>query len=463
MTTDVADRQALERIYIELARRSFKHFLRFVVTETVTGDERPAPDWPYVVEMAERLDSGNSIVLLKSRQLYQSWLLAAFALFTAQMKGGNVLEFSQGQDYSRELLRKSKFIYDRLPLELRMPLVTDNRDELSFRDAGRIMSFPSTVDAGRGFTGRLVLVDEAAFHPYAQENYRAYRPTAADGGQVVIVSTANGPFGFFYNQFMAAQAGTSGYEQVFYPWSVRPDRDEEWYRREEKAYEGFHEDFLRENPSTIEDAFTTMSGLVYKEFQPDVHVGVPPIPFERCRLRVAGVDWGGGDPSAVVVLGLSPDDHIYQYDEWAATGPITLDEIGGFIRRWRDRAPLMSVECDPSQGVAIRTLARQFAIPARPANNKRGEGLDVTRFLLQNNRLMIDPNCVRSIEEFYGYRWRESRDPNTKERYATTTPVDHHADLMDARRYALVRLLQFMRSGPTLSNVSGTPFRTKAV
>ena len=454
-----------QRVELQLARQQFPYFLRYVVTEDVAGNEEPAPlHWPHVREFAKDLDAGIPIVLLKARQLWISWELAAYALFTAMLKGGNVLELSQGQTYSRELLAKSRYIYERLPAELRMPLITDNKDELQFRSAGRIMSFPSTSDAGRGFAARLVIADEAAFHAYASENYRAWRSTIADGGQPVIVSTANGPHGWFHSLFDSARKGKNDYAWRFFPWHVRPDRQEGWYEREKRAFEGFVADFVRENPATPDEAFTSLSGLVYRDFNPRVHVAPPRYSFEQCRMRIAGVDFGGspGNPNAVVILGLTPDDHIHQYDEFAVPGVLSLDEIGGFIAQWKARAPLISVECDHDQ-VAIATLVRQFGLPARKANKARGEGLEVTEFLLKNNRLTIDPGCIRSIEEFYGYRWRESLDPNTRERYQTATPVDHHGDLMDARRYALMQLTRFLRQGSTITPLDGQPLATRAV
>ena len=160
----------------ELALKNFRYFLKFFVkTEDVLGNEVSAPDWTYIDDLAQDLNSGNSFVLLKARQLYWTWLSAAYDLYVAMIRGRNVLTLSHGQKYSVEKIRRIRYIYDRLPTELKLDLVTDNREELHFKKAGRIYAFPSTPDAGRGFTGGLVDVDEAAFHPYAQENYRAYR------------------------------------------------------------------------------------------------------------------------------------------------------------------------------------------------------------------------------------------------------------------------------------------------
>ncbi len=100
--------------------------------------------------------------------------------------------------------------------------------------------------------------------------------------------------------------------------------------------------------------------------------------------------------------------------------------------------------CDPSQGTAIATLQQTFGLPARPADNRRGDGLGLVAFLLENDRLTIDPSCTNSIAEFPGYRWATRVDPSDKIRYATSTATDNHADAHDARRYAITELLAML-------------------
>ena len=451
----------------ELALKNFRYFLKFFVkTEDVLGNEVSAPDWAYIDDLAQDLNSGNSFVLLKSRQLYWTWLSAAYDLYVAMIRGRNVLTLSHGQKYSVEKIRRIRYIYDRLPTELKLDLVTDNREELHFKKAGRIYAFPSTPDAGRGFTGGLVDVDEAAFHPYAQENYRAYRSAMADGGQLVIGSTANGPHGWFYSLFQAAREGRNDYAWRFHPWNARPDRTPEWYKKEERAFEGFLADFRRENPSNPDEAFTSLSGLVYPSWNPQIHVSGPKIPYEQCKYRIGGVDFGGseGNRNAVVILGITPEGHVHQYAEYAPDGELSVEEMGGFLAQWNKKRVLTTVECD-HQSAAIQTFRKTFGLNAHRAEKKR-EGLDMLDFLLKNNRFTMDYSCTKSQDEMYGYRWRTSLDPNTKERYATSTPVDHHADLLDARRYSLARiwpLLMAINASPTAVTLSGKPIAQFAV
>ena len=320
-----------------------------------------------------------------------------------------------------------------------------------------------------------MIADEAAAHPYGAENYTAYRPTISAGGQYLCLSTANpelGPAGFYYDMWQTAsdESADSPYSPVFVPWDARPDRDEEWLKTERAAYTGFDQEFDSYYPDTPAAAFVGRSGLVYEQFNRDRHV-VPVtskemptsiVPWDQCIRRVAGVDWGGGDPTAVVMLGMDSKQHIHQYGEFYQRGALGLDEIVGYIQRWDVRGARLSVVvCDPSERFAIETM-RSMGIPARKGDNRRGEGIPQVAFLIDHDKLTISPECTNSIKEFAGYRWKKSTDQNSKERYATTTPVDHHADAMDARRYAVLELTAMLRAQPVIRNLSGRP-RTSAV
>ena len=57
---------------------------------------------------------------------------------------------------------------------------------------------PSSPRAGHGETAGVVFLDEFARHPYAGESWKAFIPVIADGGQLIIVSTANGYGNVFY-------------------------------------------------------------------------------------------------------------------------------------------------------------------------------------------------------------------------------------------------------------------------
>ena len=447
------------------AAEDFTFFLRYA---RIRSDDPSDPaiipwqQWPYLVDRARAWSAGESEVVLKARQLGMTWLLSYFLAWKAR-NGGACGVFSVGQREAREVLRRIRLAESMLPQWLQID-AEFNADEVRYPSGGSVHAFPSTEQAGISYTFQVAAMDEAAFHPYAAFNYAALRPTLSAGGQFLALSTADptlGPSGFFHDLYWASTRGETPYRAVFIPWDARPGRDEAWLRRERAAYQGLPEEFDAYYPDSDAAAFVARSGLVFPQFSTVRHVRLPDTPLSDAIRVVAGVDFGGGDPTAVVVLGLDRHHKVHQYAEFYKRGAVSLDEIGGFLKRY----PVGVVVCDPSQGVAIETLRHTYGLPARAADNKRGEGLGMVSFLLDNDRLTIDPSCVDSIAEFPGYRWATRVDSNDKTRFATTTPVDHHADAMDARRYAVLEITAMLHAsvGPRIRRFDGRRPARKAV
>ena len=188
------------------------------------------------------------------------------------------------------------------------------------------------------------------------------------------------------------------------------------------------------------------SDLVYPEFDRLVHVKTQTTAWSDCKWRVVGIDPGGGDPTAIVPLGVDAREHIHQYGEFYRRGDVSIETIAEELGRYNTAGRLNIVVVGETGGNIITNTLRAMGFPAVKAEMGRKEGLEVVRMLLQRGRLTIDPDCRNSIAEFNGYRWDKRRDQETGERYATSTPADHHADAMDARRYAAMAVITQMRA-----------------
>ncbi len=468
----VTERTAEELAAIrELARRelSRRSVIDFAANLQIRSDDplHPTPTnlqlWPHQIERLTSLEQGTSEVILKARQEgFTTGIVAPYMLWRAMWHGWSVAYYSVDQPAARTQINRLKAMWGSLPEHLRTK-ARWTADEVFFEDGGAIRAFPSTDHAGISYTFNLVVMDEAAFHPFGALNYAAVRPAVALG-QMVILSTADpslGPSGFFHDIYWASQRGETGYEAVFVPWWARPGRDADWYERERKAFTGRSEEFDAYYPDSDAAAFVARSGLVFPQFSSHRHVRAASFELSAARRVVAGVDFGGGDPTAVVILGMDGQQRVHQFAEFYERGPIGADRIGGFIAQY----PVDAVMCDPSQGTAIATLRETFNLPAQPADNRRGDGLGLVAFLLENDRLTIDPACTNSIAEFPGYRWATRVDPNDKTRYATTTTVDNHADAHDARRYAVAELLAMLmpHNKVTTTAMGGRPLARRAV
>lgn len=397
--------------------------------------------WPHLEERARSWAiEHNSEVILKARQLGISWAEAGYAAWKARQPNSRVLLISQGYDYAVELLDKVKLIAEKHPQHpSRFTKATEQI--LRFKDGGEIRALPSTKDAGRSFTASLVIADEAAFHEWGEENFKAYFPTIADGGQVILSSTSNGPQGFFYHKYMDARSGLNGLKHVFIPATARPDRDAGWIARTRKSMGD--KEFLMEYPQTDNEAWVSTAGLVLPEFDPALHVAPPPRAFAECAVRVAGIDPGGDDPTVVSVWGAYPgkqngDLHYAAYDHMYNRHMTSVSEMANYLYQWPN---LNAVYVDaPAKSPLISEL-RLYGIPAYAASKERGPGLTLFSSLLKNNRIVISPSCKDGIQEFLSYWW----NPDSQVKFATRTGEGHHADFIDSSRYAIMGIESMVR------------------
>src|SRR5262245_41686596 len=143
-------------------------------------------------------------LVLKARQIGITWLASGYALWKLlTMPGTRALIVSINEDEAIKVVNRLFDMYRSLPehLKFETKITRPTRDvrptsliELTFPD-GRISSvvgLPSTRKAGHGETATIVLLDEYARHEYARESWKATFPTADNGGQILVISTANG-------------------------------------------------------------------------------------------------------------------------------------------------------------------------------------------------------------------------------------------------------------------------------
>lgn len=209
--------------------------------------------------MTERL-----VIILKARQLGISWICCWYALWLCLFQPGKVvLLFSKGQEEANELLRRIKALYVRLPDWMRTAgpaLLKENTEELVWGNGSTVRSLPASPGAGRSFTASLVILDEAAFLQFAGELYTALKPTIDAGGQLIILSTANGIGNLFHQLWTKAVAGLSTFRTIFLPWWSRPGRDAAWYAAQLAEYTD-PQMVKQEYPATATEAFL-VSGRV---------------------------------------------------------------------------------------------------------------------------------------------------------------------------------------------------------
>ena len=216
-----------------------------------------------------RWAGGENSITLKARQIGWSTCVGFYAAWLAMSNPQTkILFLSKGERESKLLLDKVKFGLDKMPdwLAHKAPKVKRSNMEIVEWDNGSsVMSLPSRNNPARGFTGRLVVVDEWAFLENGDEAWASIEPVTDIGGQVIGLSTANGVGNTFHDLWLRAKSGNSSFKPMFYSWRAVPERDDAWY--EAKRHDMQTWQLHQEYPTTPEEAFIKSGAMV---FDPDV-------------------------------------------------------------------------------------------------------------------------------------------------------------------------------------------------
>jgi hypothetical protein len=242
------------------------------------GEPIPFSLWDFQRGVLKDFQDQAALVVLKARQLGLSWLALAYALWLANCKPGQtVLILNRNLGAAVELLDRIRFMYKRLPEELRTGIVQDTNDpkmpQIVFGNGSRIISLPSTEDTGSGLTAQLIIADEVAKWPFAVATFTAILAIVAGGGTIIAISTAKGTANYFAKLWAGAQPGAeqpNDYFPIFIPSSAHPLRDERWLEAESRRYPDLRK-FKQEHPEQPLDAFQLADDAVFGEFDRAVH------------------------------------------------------------------------------------------------------------------------------------------------------------------------------------------------
>jgi hypothetical protein len=132
-------------------------------------------------------------VVLKGRQVGASLSAAALAIHTARYwRDVNVVIVSPSLKQSTEITTRARAGLRNLGAGL----VQDSTSTLRLANGSRILSLPGTARSVRGWTARLLILDEAAFIEH--ETFIAARALVATGGRLVVQSTPADEYGDFW-------------------------------------------------------------------------------------------------------------------------------------------------------------------------------------------------------------------------------------------------------------------------
>jgi hypothetical protein len=431
---------------LQKVHQSFTYFLLnyvFTLDSQAMRGTQPIPDWPFVRKIANQIDSARQTVILKSRQMLVSWILAAYALHQSiYFTGANVLVVSKGGRESREIGDRASFIYRHLPEWLKVPNKSNAQyGEVAFPSMdSRYICLPSTDDIGRTFSGNLIILDEMAYLPFGSLIMGALAPIIDVKGRFVGVSTPNGKDSLFYPVWHDDNADI---QKLRLHYSERPDRDENWVKRMRLSVGITEQKWLRE----YEMSFATPAGKpVYglfsaKQIQPwKEH-------WHKGHILIIGPDRGFHYPAMLWTF-VNKDDQLVIAKEFLGRDM----ERGAFIRKcaemtaatFGDAENITWVPADflqaDSDGRNWKKIMEDAGFNVRVGKAGKDEVIrrvDATRrklALRQDGKygMIIDPSCEILIEGLAGgYHYPEVIDKPENEKPEKDGYYDHLANCLE--------------------------------
>src|ERR1700690_2038821 len=157
------------------------------------GIAKPAP-W----QMQALRSTRDRIALRVCRQAGKTSTAALLGLHNALYEAGSTtLIFAPKESQSIELFAKILAFWRRIEPGARP--VRQNTTELVFANGSRVIALPAAPETVRGYTGNLLIVDEAAHMERDEELIAAILPMLArTKGRLIALSTPAGKRGWFY-------------------------------------------------------------------------------------------------------------------------------------------------------------------------------------------------------------------------------------------------------------------------
>lgn len=368
--------------------------------------------------------------------------------------------FDQARNIAWAMLKDfARPIFSRPPNESRLELWVHTQDKGESKIALRGFE---NVETARGQQFDLLVIDEVAQMRNWNYAWQAIlEPTLAfRKGKALFISTPLGKNHFFELYEKGQQEGN--YKSWRFKSEENPYLPKERVEqaRKESTEDYFAQEYLAD--------FRKYTGLVYKEFQREIHV-IAPIDLSGGQTY-RGFDFGSTNPTVCLWVIIDGDENWFIVNEHYEIGQ-TIDYHAGRINASPFNKNIIASYGDPSGAQWIQEFA-QRQIFITPANKEMGTNFNswvrfgiekvadrlktipgritpVNRKLeLGEPRLYIFSTCVNTIKEFETYRWKEKNVSQAQDLNEPDVPEKASDHAMDALRYIIVSVMKHQVSKP---------------
>lgn len=313
-------------------------------------------------------------------------------------------------------------------------------------------------DALRGVKLRGLVIDEiASIRNWDWLWQEVLRPTLTDyEAPCLFISTPKG-YNHFYELYQFGNTGGSS-DNNYKSWRFTSydnpyiKKEEIDHAKQELTEDTFAQEYMAD--------FRKFTGLVYKEFQREVHV-IEPFDIPDGWSIYRGMDFGSTNPTVCLWIAVDSDENWFIISEHYETGQ-TIDYHAGRINANSFSKSPVSTYGDPSGAQWISEFS-QRGIYITPANKEVGTNFNSwVRFGIEkvaealkvipghavsygkesnkrdNPKLFIFSTCGNTIREFETYRWKEKSVTQAQDLNEPDVPEKANDHAMDALRYFAV-------------------------
>lgn len=189
----------------------------------------------------------------------------------------------------------------------------------------------------------------------------------------------------------------------------------------------------------IEGKWTTFAGLVYDNFNRDIHVRDIKTMLASEELVPKevwyGHDWGYKDPMVITVLLLDEDGRLWQVDEWYKPKQI-MQQVINQREKFEKTYGEGTAVADASRPEFIKELNVAGFLTMPTVNKDIMEGIANfrARLVVQDDarpRFFVDRSCIHTIKEMYRYQYKEEDEKKA----VKDKPIKKFDHAADANRY----------------------------
>lgn len=326
--------------------------------------------------------------------------------------------FQQARDICWEQLKKrcASIIIDANETQLKLTVKTQR--------GGTSVIFLKSWDAIESLRGQMfhfLVIDEVAMMRNFWTGWQeVLRPALTDTkGGALFISTPKGFNHFYdlYNLQNKEKSFKSFHATTFDNPHIDPAEVEE--ARKQLTEDRFYQEYMAD--------FRKMEGLVYKDFNRDVHLYDDTTARKPLSMVYAGIDFGFTNPTAIIKIEHDVDNHFWISYEWYKREKL-MPEIIEQCRMIKAN----TYYPDPAEPDRIEELSRA-SINCHEVSKDVEAGIASVQTIIKQQRLHIHKDMVNIINEFETYRYEDARpDKNLPER-----PVKENDHGLDALRYVI--------------------------